>query len=137
MVPCLCDLFMNAPVTGACCRFMDTWFETSTPKDWTKAGHTLGVGCERGSKKSGRPVGSAKADAKQVASLRLHPDVLAALFVTGDGRQTRVNDALRASLQLTGRLDKDGLYEAKTTCPAFCYAGTGVEVCFFVVCCDA
>ena len=32
------------------------------------------------------------------------PDVLAALRASGDGWQTRINDALRASLQLAGKL---------------------------------
>jgi uncharacterized protein (DUF4415 family) len=36
--------------------------------------------------------------------LRLDPDVLAALRATGDGWQTRVNDTLRANLQLAGQL---------------------------------
>jgi hypothetical protein len=35
---------------------------------------------------------------------RLDPDVLAALRATGDARQTRINDMLRASLTLAGRI---------------------------------
>lgn len=36
--------------------------------------------------------------------LRLDPDVLEALRATGDGWQTRVNETLRATLKLAGRL---------------------------------
>lgn len=49
----------------------------------------------------GRPP---KADAKQAVKLRLDPDVLAALRATGAGWQTRVNDTLRANLELAGQL---------------------------------
>jgi uncharacterized protein (DUF4415 family) len=55
-------------------------------------------------RKRGRPVGSVKADAKQPVKLRLDPDVLTALREAGDGWQTRINNMLRASLQLAGRL---------------------------------
>lgn len=49
----------------------------------------------------GRP----KLDApKEAVKLRLDADVLAALRATGDGWQTRINETLRASLQLAGRL---------------------------------
>ena len=41
---------------------------------------------------------------KEPVKLRLDPDVLAALRTTGDGWQTRINDMLRASLSLAGRL---------------------------------
>ncbi|MDR0478308.1 MAG: BrnA antitoxin family protein [Burkholderiaceae bacterium] len=41
---------------------------------------------------------------KQPVKLRLDPDVLAALRDAGDGWQTRINDMLRASLRLAGRL---------------------------------
>jgi uncharacterized protein (DUF4415 family) len=34
----------------------------------------------------------------------MDPDVLAAQRATGDGWQTRVNDTLRANLQLAGQL---------------------------------
>ena len=43
-------------------------------------------------KKSGRPVSENK---KQPVSIRLDPDVLAAIRATGEGWQTRVNDVLR------------------------------------------
>lgn len=49
----------------------------------------------------GRPKSEA---AKVAVKLRLDPDLLAALRATGAGWQTRVNDALRATLQLGGRL---------------------------------
>jgi uncharacterized protein (DUF4415 family) len=41
---------------------------------------------------------------KEPVKLRLDPDVLAALRATGDGWQTRINEMLRASLSLAGRL---------------------------------
>ena len=55
-------------------------------------------------RRSGRPVGSVAAQTKQPVKLRLDPDVLAALRASGDGWQTRINDMLRASLKLAGRL---------------------------------
>lgn len=55
-------------------------------------------------RKRGRPVGSTKPDAKVPVKLRLDPDLLAALRATGTGWQTRVNDTLRATLQLGNRL---------------------------------
>jgi uncharacterized protein (DUF4415 family) len=56
-------------------------------------------------RRRGRPVGSVAAVTKEPVKLRLDPDVLAALRSTGEGWQTRVNDMLRASLSLAGRLD--------------------------------
>jgi len=41
---------------------------------------------------------------KVPVKLRLDPDVLEALRATGDGWQTRVNEALRATLNLAGKL---------------------------------
>jgi uncharacterized protein (DUF4415 family) len=52
----------------------------------------------------GRPVGSKSAQTKQAVKLRLDPDVLEALRASGEGWQTRINDMLRASLKLAGRL---------------------------------
>lgn len=49
-------------------------------------------------RKRGRPAGSVKADSKVQCTLRIDPDVLAALKATGTGWQTRVNAALRASV---------------------------------------
>lgn len=55
-------------------------------------------------RRRGRPAGSVQAMTKEPVKLRLDPDVLAALRATGDGWQTRVNEMLRASLALAGRL---------------------------------
>ena len=55
-------------------------------------------------RRRGRPVGSVAAVSKEPVKLRLDPDVVAALRATGDGWQTRINDMLRASLSLAGRL---------------------------------
>ena len=55
-------------------------------------------------RRRGRPAGSVAAVSKEPVTLRLDPDVLAALRATGDGWQTRINDMLRASLSLAGRL---------------------------------
>jgi uncharacterized protein (DUF4415 family) len=52
----------------------------------------------------GRPVGSVQATTKQAVKLRLDADVLEALRATGEGWQTRINDMLRASLHLAGRV---------------------------------
>jgi uncharacterized protein (DUF4415 family) len=41
---------------------------------------------------------------KQAVKLRLDADVLAALRASGNGWQTRVNETLRASLHLAGRV---------------------------------
>jgi len=41
---------------------------------------------------------------KEAVKLRLDADVLHALRATGDGWQTRINDTLRASLHLAGRV---------------------------------
>lgn len=55
-------------------------------------------------RRRGRPAGSVAAVTKEPVKLRLDPDVVAALRATGDGWQTRINDMLRASLTLAGRL---------------------------------
>lgn len=52
-------------------------------------------------KPRGRP---RAATTKEAVKLRLDADVLAALRASGDGWQTRINDALRASLALAGKL---------------------------------
>lgn len=49
----------------------------------------------------GRPKAAAP---KEAVKLRLDADVLAALRATGDGWQTRINDMLRASMHLAGRV---------------------------------
>jgi uncharacterized protein (DUF4415 family) len=51
-------------------------------------------------RKVGRPLGSTKANPKQVVKIRLDPDVLAGLRGTGRGWQTQVNDAMRAWLTM-------------------------------------
>ena len=51
--------------------------------------------------KRGRPKAAAT---KEPVKLRLDPDVVDALRATGDGWQTRINDMLRASLVLAGRI---------------------------------
>lgn len=55
-------------------------------------------------RKRGRPQGSTQAITKEPVKLRLDADVLAALRATGDGWQTRINEMLRASLHLAGRM---------------------------------
>ena len=55
-------------------------------------------------RRRGRPAGTLAGVTKEPVKLRLDPDVLAALRATGDGWQTRINDMLRASLALAGRL---------------------------------
>ena len=52
-------------------------------------------------KARGRPK---SAKTKEAVKLRLDADVLAALRASGDGWQTRINDTLRASLKLAGRV---------------------------------
>ncbi|GHC91411.1 hypothetical protein GCM10007320_40390 [Pseudorhodoferax aquiterrae] len=47
--------------------------------------------------------GPQKEPTKAVTTLRLDPDILAALKATGPGWQTRVNDALRADIR-AGRI---------------------------------
>lgn len=52
-------------------------------------------------KTRGRPKAAAT---KEPVKLRLDADVLAALRASGEGWQTRINDTLRASLRLAGRV---------------------------------
>jgi len=49
----------------------------------------------------GRPKAAA---VKEPVKIRLDADVLIALRATGNGWQTRINDTLRSSLQLAGKL---------------------------------
>ncbi len=51
--------------------------------------------------KRGRPKA---VSTKEPVKLRLDADLLAALRATGDGWQTRINDMLRASMHLAGRV---------------------------------
>lgn len=55
-------------------------------------------------RRRGRPSGSVAAVTKEPVKLRLDADVVAALRDSGDGWQTRVNEMLRASLAMAGRL---------------------------------
>lgn len=55
-------------------------------------------------RKRGRPAGSTQVATKEPVKLRLDADVLTALRATGDGWQTRINEMLRASLHLAGRV---------------------------------
>ena len=54
-------------------------------------------------RRRGRPIGSVQAVTKEAVKLRLDADLLAALRATGNGWQTRINDALRACMQLAGK----------------------------------
>ena len=49
-------------------------------------------------------MGSVQASTKEAVKIRLDADLLAALRATGDGWQTRINDTLRASLVLAGKI---------------------------------
>jgi uncharacterized protein (DUF4415 family) len=49
-------------------------------------------------RKVGRPLGSTKANPKQVVKIRLDPDVLAGLRATGRGWQTNVNETMKTWL---------------------------------------
>ncbi|MFZ4624113.1 MAG: BrnA antitoxin family protein [Rhodoferax sp.] len=55
-------------------------------------------------RRRGRPAGSVQAVTKVPVKIRLDADVLLALRASGDGWQTRINDTLRASLHLAGRV---------------------------------
>lgn len=55
-------------------------------------------------RRRGRPVGSKQATTKEAVKIRLDADILAALRSSGDGWQTRINDTLRASLALAGKV---------------------------------
>lgn len=50
-------------------------------------------------RKRGRPAGTVKADTKIATTIRLDPDVLAALKAGGRGWQTKVNAVLREAMQ--------------------------------------
>ena len=83
----------------------------STPKPWKDPDDapTLGAAFFKSAdlyeglklKARGRPKA---VTTKEPVKLRLDADVLAALRASGDGWQTRINDALRASLRLTGQI---------------------------------
>lgn len=73
--------------------------------DFTKARPAAQVLPERVLAAARRGPGRPKSGAAKVAvKLRLDPDLLEALRATGEGWQTRVNDALGATLRLAGQL---------------------------------
>ena len=79
-----------------------TWVDPEDAPELTKAflqGATLYKGDKIQAR--GRPKA---AITKEPVKLRLDADVLAALRATGDGWQTRINETLRASLRLAGRV---------------------------------
>ena len=51
-----------------------------------------------------RPMGSKQQVTQETIKILLDADVIAALRASGDGWQTRINDALRASLVLSGKI---------------------------------
>lgn len=55
-------------------------------------------------RRRGRPAGSKQPTTKEAIKIRLDADVLVALRASGDGWQTRINDTLRASLALSGKV---------------------------------
>lgn len=55
-------------------------------------------------RRRGRPMGSKQEVTKEAVKIRLDADVMAALRASGDGWQTRINDTLRASLALSGKI---------------------------------
>ena len=85
--------------------------KTSTPASWTdpedapelKAAFFKQADRYEGTtlKPRGRPKAAVT---KEPVKLRLDADVLAALRASGEGWQTRINDTLRASLKLAGRV---------------------------------
>ena len=83
----------------------------STPATWTDpddAPQLTGVFFQTADQYEGatlKPRGRPKAaTTKEPVKLRLDADVLTALRATGDGWQTRINEMLRASLHLAGRV---------------------------------
>ncbi|QHS53593.1 BrnA antitoxin family protein [Edaphobacter sp. 12200R-103] len=56
-------------------------------------------------RRRGRRMGRRGELTKEVVTIQLDTDVIAVLCASGDGWQTRVNDALRASLSLCGKID--------------------------------
>lgn len=75
------------------------WFDKAT---WKQGDKTLTKEQAHGAiarQRRGRPVGSVAAVVKTAVKLRIDPDVLAAYKATGAGWQTRMNAALRESVQ--------------------------------------
>ena len=85
--------------------------KTSTPATWTDpegAPELTAAFFKQADRYEGttlKPRGRPKAAVtKEPVKLRLDADVLAALRASGEGWQTRINDTLRASLKLAGRV---------------------------------
>ena len=85
--------------------------KTSTPATWTDpedAPELTAAFFKQADRYEGttlKPRGRPKAAVtKEPVKLRLDADVLAALRASGEGWQTRINDTLRASLKLAGRI---------------------------------
>ena len=85
--------------------------KTSTPAKWTDpedAPELTAAFFKQADRYEGttlKPRGRPKAAVtKEPVKLRLDADVLAALRASGEGWQTRINDTLRASLKLAGRI---------------------------------
>ena len=55
-------------------------------------------------RRSARPMGSKQQVTRETIKILWDADVMAALRASGDGWQTRINDALRASLALSGKI---------------------------------
>jgi uncharacterized protein (DUF4415 family) len=80
----------------------DTWTDPDDAPELTEAFFKNAdqyVGAQL--KTRGRPKASVT---KEPVKIRLDADVLAALRASGEGWQTRINDTLRASLKLAGRV---------------------------------
>jgi uncharacterized protein (DUF4415 family) len=95
-------------------RKPSTWIDPDDAPAWTAADfataeHRIGPAkatpevarAAMAKRLRGRPKA---AQTKVAVKLRLDPDIVAALRATGEGWQTRVNDALRAQLALAGQL---------------------------------
>ena len=79
-----------------------TWTD---PDDAPELGEAFFKGADQYKGTQLKPRGRPKAAVtKEPVKLRLDADVLAALRASGEGWQTRINDALRASLKLAGRV---------------------------------
>ncbi len=80
----------------------DTWSDPDDAPELTEAFFKQADQYEAGKlKQRGRPKA---ATTKEPVKIRLDADVVAALRESGEGWQTRINDTLRASLTLAGRL---------------------------------
>lgn len=79
-----------------------TWFDPDEAPELTEAFFKQ-ADQDEGSKLKPR-VRPKAATTKEPVKIRLDADVVAALRESGEGWQTRVNDTLRASLTLAGRL---------------------------------